>query len=195
MFSKLETLTVKLNIGVLEMESTWKPSEEEKNAAWELYVELVTRISFVELKPNEGLLREALSSLYTLFSTTREVLKRYGPKVVRGSDDADMSVGLIAIAMINIVVRPLLAKWHPLLLDYEGKKPQEITALEHEKDWEKNAELREQLNQTRQTLIQYTKVLAKIAKVPFFTLDSAKLPVSIQKPTQLGEKFFIEALQ
>ncbi|PAZ15404.1 hypothetical protein CLM62_13375 [Streptomyces sp. SA15] len=29
----------------------------------------------------EGFLREALSSLYTFFTTTREILRRYGPDV------------------------------------------------------------------------------------------------------------------
>ena len=38
-----------------------------------MYIELVTRIAVIELRPEEGLLREALSSLYSLFDTTRKI--------------------------------------------------------------------------------------------------------------------------
>ncbi len=45
-----------------------------------MYVELVTRITVVELKPDEGLLREALNSLYSLFDTTRQILENTDPR-------------------------------------------------------------------------------------------------------------------
>ncbi|WP_370135611.1 hypothetical protein [Streptacidiphilus sp. EB103A] len=72
---------MKLNLHVLEIAGTWEPNDAERRAAWELYVELVTRVSVVPLGTDEGLLREALSSLYSLFGTTREVLRRHGPEV------------------------------------------------------------------------------------------------------------------
>ena len=86
------------------------------------YVELVTRISVVELKPHEGLLSEALSSLYTLFDTTREILKRYGPTVAQPKGEAGLSFGYLAVEILNRVLRPVLAYWHPLLLDYESTR-------------------------------------------------------------------------
>jgi hypothetical protein len=46
----------------------WKPDEAEQRAAWELYIELVTRISVAGLQPDEGLLRESLSDSVTRFS-------------------------------------------------------------------------------------------------------------------------------
>lgn len=53
----------------------------ERDAAWELYVEVVTRIAVVELKPGEGSLREALSSLSSPFATTRDILRKYGQRL------------------------------------------------------------------------------------------------------------------
>src|SRR6266536_2347761 len=54
---------VKLTIPFVgEVSGTWVPDDAERQAAWELYVELTTRIAVVPLGPNEGLLREALSS-------------------------------------------------------------------------------------------------------------------------------------
>ena len=48
-----------------------------------MYIELATRISTQALKDDEGILREALSSLHDLFPITREILKRHGPTVAR----------------------------------------------------------------------------------------------------------------
>ncbi|GAA2629232.1 hypothetical protein [Streptomyces axinellae] len=49
-----------------EISGVWEPADAERRASWELYLELASRVSVVELDPEEGLLREALSSLYSL---------------------------------------------------------------------------------------------------------------------------------
>lgn len=154
-----------------EIEGCWKPDENDEKAAWELYVELITRISIVELKPDEGLLREALSSLYSVFATTREILKKYGASIASSKDESSISVGYLAIAVLNTVLRPVLAKWHPLLLEYESKKTKDISLVEHEKKWDRNRELRTELNQVRHILIKYAEILAEVAKVPLFIVD------------------------
>jgi hypothetical protein len=75
---------VKLAIPFIgEISGIWEPDEAERRAAWELYVELVTRVAVVQLGPVEGLLREALSSLREVFGITREILRRYGPAVTQ----------------------------------------------------------------------------------------------------------------
>jgi hypothetical protein len=49
-----------------------RPGGGGPRSAWELYVEPATRIATVPLGPNEGL-REALSSLHSMFLVTREI--------------------------------------------------------------------------------------------------------------------------
>lgn len=50
-FMVFESVKVKLNIPLVGgIEGTWKFDENEKKAAWEMYVELITRIPVVELK-------------------------------------------------------------------------------------------------------------------------------------------------
>lgn len=153
------------------VEGTWKPDESERNAAWEMYVELITRISVVELKSDEGLLREALSSLYTLFGTTRTILRKYGPSIAQPKGKDDLSFGYLAVVILNTVLRPVLAKWHPMLLDYESTKSGSVSPLEHEREWDKHDELRQVLNDVRGTLIEYTDLLAEVAEVPPLTLQ------------------------
>jgi hypothetical protein len=148
------------------IEGSWQPDERERDAAWELYVELVTRIAVVELKPGEGSLREALSSLYSLFPTTREILRKYGPVVGRPNRGSDVSFGYIAITVLNYVLRPVLAKWHPLLLDYESKRDPSVSQIEYESRWPSADALRRSLNDVRSQMIEYANLLALVANVP-----------------------------
>ena len=165
--AKLDSVKVSLKLPYIGgIEGTWKPDKSERNAAWEMYVELITRISVVELQPNEGLMREALSSLYTLFETTRRILRTYGPTVAQPKSDGNISFGYLAVTILNTILRPVLAKWHPLLLDYETKRTRSISQLEHETKWEKAEDLRKGLNEVRNALVEYATLLAEVAKVP-----------------------------
>lgn len=49
-----------------------------EDIAWAFYVELTTRIAIQPLAPGHGLLREALNSLYTLFTEMRKILRDAG---------------------------------------------------------------------------------------------------------------------
>ena len=165
--AKLASVKVSLKLPYIGgIEGTWEPDEREQNASWEMYVELVTRISVAELKPDEGLLREALSSLYTLFNTTRDILRRYGPSVAQPKGADRLSFGYLAVAILNAVLRPTLAKWDPLLLDYESSRNSSVSPLTHERQWGRAEELRRDLNDVRSTMIEFANYLAQVADVP-----------------------------
>jgi hypothetical protein len=156
------SLKVGLKLGVVEVGGEWAPDESEEKAAWEMYVELVTRVAVAELKPGEGLLREALSSLYSLFPSTRDILRRYGPGIARGKDGGTLSFGYIAVAVLNGALRPLLAQWHPLLGAYEVTRPPNVSPVEHEASWDRAADLREEINRVRRVLLDYSTLLADV---------------------------------
>jgi len=44
--------SLKINASFLEME--WKPQDADKDAAWELYIEMLTRIATQYLQPEHG---------------------------------------------------------------------------------------------------------------------------------------------
>ena len=165
--SRLVEVNVELEVTYLgKVAGVWKPDEREQDAAWEMYVELATRIAVAELAPGDGLLRESLASLYGMFTTTRQILRTYGPAVARPKDGSELSFGYLAISMLNFVLRPVLARWHPLLLDYEHQRAASVSALQHEAAWERAEELRNVLNETRHTLLAYAELLAQISRVP-----------------------------
>src|SRR5688500_11600764 len=114
--ARLKTVSVSLPFGIGSAQ--WEADPTERRAAWSLYVELVTRIAIQPLEIDQGLVREALTSLYSLFATTRATLKEASPDVGCSRE----SVGGIAIAVLNNGLRPFLAKWHPLLQTWDAQR-------------------------------------------------------------------------
>jgi hypothetical protein len=165
--AKLTSYQVNLQLPWLGgVTGTWEPDRSEQSAAWEMYVELVTRVSVVNLVPEQGTLREALSSLYTLFDTTRNILRAHGPSVAQAKGEGDLSFGYLAVAILNGVLRPVLTKWHPLLADYENTRVESTSSVEHERRWSKNNELRQELDEVQGALAEYANLLARVADVP-----------------------------
>jgi hypothetical protein len=161
-----KSIQVGLNLHFVQISGTWEPNDDERKAAWELYVELVTRIAVVPLGAQEGLLREALSSLYSLFATTRDILRRYGPDVAEPKPNGQYSFGALAVAMLNYGLRPVLARWHPALEDWEASRPPNQSRGEHEKAWEHADDLRAALEKSRDVLTQYARLMASASGVP-----------------------------
>jgi len=160
------SISLGLPFGLGSIAGTWEPDEDERLAAWEMYVELITRVSVDELGPGEGSLREALSSLYTLFGTTREILRRHGPGVATPKRGSDLSFGVIALGVVNGALRPFLSKWHVELLHHEEQRRPDVSPLEHERSWERAAELRADLAELRGVLATYAGYLGAVADVP-----------------------------
>jgi hypothetical protein len=80
--------------------------------------------------------------------------------------ESRLSFGLLAVAVLNTVLHPVLSKWHPMLEDYESTKPAGVSPLEHERRWEKAKELRDTLNDVRSKLMEYGNILAEVEGVP-----------------------------
>ena len=138
-------VNVKLDLkvpGLGGVAGTWEPDESEVSAAWELYVEMVTRTPLGGFSSQEGSLREALNSIYSLFDTTRGILRKYGPAVARAKSGHELSFGYLAVSMLNLVLRPLLTEWHPKLRSWERDNPH----LD-EREWEERNDFLSALNE------------------------------------------------
>ncbi len=157
-------VTVRLTIPMLgEISGVWEPVEAERKAAWELYAELATRVTTVELGPDEGFLREALSSFYSLFGTTRDILRRYGPGVAPRRGPGGITFGALAVTVLNQALRPLLATWHVRLAAYEATRPADVDPVAHERAWEHAETLRAEIAQVREVLVALANALAEVA--------------------------------
>jgi len=80
-----------------------------------------------ERRPEEGFLREALTFLDSLFGTTRQILRRFGPAVARPKADRELFFARIAVAVLNLVLRPFPAQWHRVLAGYEAMRLDDVS--------------------------------------------------------------------
>ncbi len=157
-------ISVRLDLklpGIGGISGTWEPDESEIKAAWELYVEIVTRTPLGGFSPQDGSVREALNSIYTLFDTTRGILRSYGPSVARPKSGKELSFGYLAVSMLNFVLRPLLTAWHPRLQVWERDNP----SLS-EKEWSGRRDFLMALNEVEDQLRQYASLFAEVAEIP-----------------------------
>ena len=138
---------LKINLRFLEME--WQPQEADREAAWELYIEMLTRIVTQHLPDEHGDEKIALDSIHSLFPITREILRRKGRDCIQFSK--------IAIIVLNQLVRPFTTKWHRLSL--EGAFSDPDNCLEFRRD----------LAELQKDLRDYTHSLADIAEVEDLT--------------------------
>lgn len=157
-------IRVDLDLKLIKIGGTWKPNEEERRAAWELYVELVTRVAAVPLQ--NGLLREALSSTYAVFDRTRGILREHGPSVAAPKPDGQYNFGYLAIAYLNFTLRPFLSKWHPALEEWEEQRPPGVSRLEHERAWTEHDALREDIALVTAQSRQFVTILGGACRIP-----------------------------
>ena len=139
--------SLKINAGFLEME--WSPSEPDKKAAWELYIELLTRITTQSLDDENGDEGTALTSVFSLFSTTRQIIKDNGRDCIEFTK--------IAVVILNQKIRPFTAKWH------------KVSVSGGFSDKAKCQTFRWELSELQKVLSVYTQMLAEMAGVEDLT--------------------------
>ena len=157
-------VNVKLDVripGIGGIAGTWEPDESEIRAAWELYVEMVTRTPLGSASIDVGSARETLASIYSLFDTTRDILKKYGPSVARPKNGRELSFGYLAVSMLNLTLRPFLNEWHLKLSGWERENANFSFA-----EWPGRCDFMRSLNETRERLRQYAGLFAQVADVP-----------------------------
>ncbi len=144
---------LKLKSGFLEID--YKPQNADKSAAWDLYIELLTRIAIQPLNDNHGDEETALKSIYSIFPLTREVIKSNGRHCIEFTK--------IAIVILNQKVRPFTAKWHKLSINPGFTLLDEVGTKYNNK--ELCLEFRKELYALQNDLKIYTKMLADMAGV------------------------------
>lgn len=136
-------MSLKIKAPFLEME--WKPQDEDKAAAWDLYIELITRVTTQSINDDSGSEKAALDSVYQLFPITRDVIKSNGRHCIQFTK--------IAVIVLNQIVRPFTSKWHSV-----------ISVNEYMTDVQK-ASFRQELKTLQIELVTYSRMLADLADV------------------------------
>lgn len=140
--SKWNFSSLKINAKFAEMEFIY--TETDEIAAWEMYVEIITRVSTKKLPNEYGDEKTALESIYSLFPSTRTLLKMYGRK--------GQTFSKLAVIILNQVIRPFTVKWHN-------------ASIYGFQDKDQNIVFRSELEDLQKELGKYAKALAEIANV------------------------------
>ena len=138
-----EMTSLKINLKFLEMD--FSPNTSDQDAAWEMYIELLTRVTTQHLDPTQGDEKTALESVYSLFGLTRSIIKSHS------RDCKEFTK--IAIVVLNQVIRPFTAKWYGLSL---------AGAFD---DVAQSQQFRSELSELQVSLRRYTRMLASMAAV------------------------------
>lgn len=145
--NKWDFKSLKICTVFLDAELVFNAADEK--AAWEMYVELLTRIATQPLEDNTGNEQAALESIYSLFSITRGILKDNGRSCIQFTK--------IAIIVLNQVIRPFTTKWHILSMQNAFDSPVQCQAF------------RSELKDLQNELQKYTSMLSGIAQVEDLT--------------------------
>ena len=146
-FKKFQLEKVRFGTRGIELEMSFQ--DKDKDAAWELYVELLTRIVTQPLPRENGDEQAALDSVHSLFPTTRSILRQHGRDAIKFS--------AVSIPILNQVVRPFTTKWHKESTHGAFADP------------EKCKEFRDELKELLRDMCHYNCMLAKIADVEDLT--------------------------
>ena len=102
LFKRFDIERINLNLKFLNVELVI--NNYDKEAAWLMYVELITRVTTQPLEDDSGIEEAALKSVYNMFELTRNVLKEKGRKAETFTK--------VAIIILNQKIRPFTSKWH-----------------------------------------------------------------------------------
>ena len=152
--TKITEMFAKFQLGKVKLGPSWANTEisldtSDSDAAWELYVEMLTRVVTQPLPVEIGDEETALDSVYSMFPITREVLRRHGRRAINFTK--------IAVPVLNQVVRPFTAKWHSKRLAGDLA------------DEDIRNEFRHELATLQDDLRNYNRMLAGIAGVEDLT--------------------------
>lgn len=186
--ARLNSVDVSIGFPPFSIDGSFTPSTAERDCAWELLVELTSRTSVAPLRDGEGSTREALSSLYTLYQTTRDLLRKYGWEVAAPRSDGNLSLGIIAMRVLNDILRPVMSKWHPALEAHEAGRPGTTGKADWEAAWPDNADCRRDLTAVRRSIRSYIDTLAAIAGTPDLADAAMSLAPAMPAPRSRGQQ-------
>lgn len=125
----------------------WAPTKADQALAWDVYVELASRITTQELPDDEGNDKSALNSVYSLFELTRSAMHSHG----RGCANA----GTLLLTYLNRNVRDFTARWHRTSIEKDWKESGGTNPI--------NLEFRAELRALRPLLSDLSSALSELA--------------------------------
>lgn len=144
---------------------TYELTSEDRGIAWRMYVQLVTRKAALPLDEEHDVVADVYTSLYELFSVTRDILSSMNPAdISRRKGVAD-----VILRTLNDGLRPHLTRWNASYRRWwelqladdanNGYTPQEL-----QRNFPRFGDLVEDLKRTNTELSRFADELLAIAR-------------------------------
>ncbi len=158
-----------INLGIFKIGGDF--SDDDRQCAWELYTEIVTRLSVygrsnlkvtIEEQFKDELLDESLSSLYTFFQEMRGIMRKFPVGKIECVDEYHLGRFICAI-MVDIL-RPFLEKWQGPFrhwLDVETRKRPDDSPFLIQKNFQQINEMLEDWSNVRLIMQSVARTLEK----------------------------------
>lgn len=151
----------KVSISAGPIKADFKPTNEERDAAWQVLIDLGTSIATQPFLDKTGHIRDVLSSLHRSFKATQATLRDLRPSTF----DGDMHFASVCMALLTKSLGPFLAKWHEPLAAYEANRPKNVSELQHEHAWPERTQFLQQLDDLQATMRAFTTLLSQLAGI------------------------------
>ena len=161
--NKIKCNSVKLSLpSGIEVE--FEAQDIDRKIAWEIFVQIRTRIAAVDFRKNEDSLIRCNESLFTLFKSIREKIESLPVSRITSGNSAALVEFYISI--LNDGIRPFLTKWHiPVSHFHSTNGDSSLSELEVDKKFvEKNPEILVDMKKLNDRMKDISKVLLKIAQ-------------------------------
>lgn len=157
-----------INLGLFKVGGDF--SDDDRQCAWELYTEIITRLAVsgrsnlsipLEEQFKGELLIESLSSLHKFFGEIRGIMKKFPVGKIECVDEYHL--GKFICAIMNDILRPFLEKWQGDFrhwFDLESRKRQEDSPFMIQKDYPQKDVYLEDWSNLRSLMQTVAKTLA-----------------------------------
>lgn len=158
---KCNTVNITLPSGV---SFEFKAQEEDRKIAWEIFVQIRTRIAAVEFKDGEDSLLHVNQSLYDLFNLIREKVQGLSLRTV--TKDKDGNLVELYFSILNHGIRPYLTKWHiPVSHFHTKQKDSYKSTIEVDQEFaQSNPKIILDIKSLNYRMKKYAEILHKIAR-------------------------------
>ena len=134
-----------LNFGLIKLGG--KLSEQDRQCAWQLYSEIVTRVAVSGKRRDRTctdfsgeIIVESLSSLYAFFQEARQIMKNFPVGKLKEEDQSHL--GILIHVLLTDVLRPFLELWQAdFRAWWEQQDSRKVSWFELQKQYPKYKEL------------------------------------------------------
>lgn len=164
----LKTGTLSVNLGIVKL--TGELTDDDRQAAWELYTELSTRVAVTgkigsgKYDDFEGeIFAESLSSLYAFFQEARKIMRSFPVGKLEKTKD---HLGIVINEIMLKVLRPFLEKWQANYRHWwQYESNQSLPPFDRQKEYPKLKQFLKDWGELRRIMKLFEKELIKTYKL------------------------------